>query len=669
MIAGKSLQILPHPCEALPLSTCGEGIKGRGGFQMLRSLLRGSSLFLMIGAVSMLFPVRAATYTIAVNANTKAGSWNRFYERAVASCHMYTVISSAYGRNISNALKKGHAEAGFQTVRGHGILDDDVSVYSEDASGNAVYSWTNVDKIYDSIVAAGMRPLVEISFMPAALAAKPVAGVIGSTINSVWYNGFDGNWCAPKDWNKWKAFMSAFLTHLEGRYGATEVRNNWFFELWNEPNWMYSGGGKDAGYMTLYDSTVVAFAAVDPQVRIGGPAEGGGPQGSVLFDPQFVTHCKTANKKLDFITYHEYANNGAGVCNATVGSTYHKSIVDAVKKVNFSGQILNDEWGATFTQGSTCLDNEQSASFVAKTIHMLNSNDTIAYPPPYTYGWWTLSDIYEETNGTSASVAFSGCYGLLTRGVASIPQSWDVAKPSFNAFKLLHRLGAYKLSCTGGTTASPGVNAIATISATNDTVSVLVYSHVDGTTGVSTTTDNVTLNVTMPTGWTNARMEHFVVDVSHSNSYQTWVGMGKPSSPSAAQWTTIANAAQLAHYDSVATVNITGGTYTKTFTQNYYSVGLIQLTHPSTKALPMGKSFEPVKFSAIKKGNSLYITMPSKGMYSVQLYSASGRKVIDRNIMTKATANVSLVDVTAGVYLLECSGQAQKLLKTVVVGK
>ena len=71
--------------------------------------------------------------------------------------------------------------------------------------------------------------------------------------------------------------MSAFLTHLESRYGAAEVRNNWFFELWNEPGWMYGGGGGQSGYLTLYDSTEVAFAATDPQVRLGGPAAGAAP--------------------------------------------------------------------------------------------------------------------------------------------------------------------------------------------------------------------------------------------------------------------------------------------------------------------------------------------------------------------------------------------------------
>jgi xylan 1,4-beta-xylosidase len=621
-----------------------------------------TGMLIAMGVVSIFSLAQAASYTIAVNAGTKTGSWNRFYERGVASDHMHTVLSTAYGRGIKHAMKLAHDSCGFEYIRGHGVLDDDDAVYSEDASGNAVYTWNGIDGVYDSITAAGMRPLVEISFMPNKLASAQ------SWTNSVWYNGYPGNWNAPKDWGKWKAFMSAFLTHLESRYGAAEVRNNWFFELWNEPNWMYGGGGKDAGYEILYDSTVVAFASVDPQVKIGGPAEGGGTGGSVVFDPQFATHCKNANKKLDFITYHEYANNGAGTCIATASSTYHKSIVDAMKKVNFTGLILCDEMGPTFTQGTTCIDNEQSASYVAKAIHLLNLNDSAAYPPPYVFSWWVISDLYEETNGTGASVAFSGCYGLMTRGTPAIAQSWDVRKPVFNAFMLLHRLGDYKISCTGGTTASPGVNAIATLSAKGDTVSVLVYSHVDGTTGNSSTTDNVTLNVTMPTGWTSARMEHFVVDVNHSNSYQTWVGLGKPASPSAAQWTTIANSAQLAHYDSVANVTITGGTYTKTFTQNYYSVGLIQLTRPSSGVSSLEKSFELPKLNATIIGKNIHLAT-SEGEYMVRLYSANGRKVIDRQIQSKGSAVVSLANVTGGIYLLECSGPSQKLAKTIIIGK
>ena len=375
---------------------------------MVRSKKTG--VLIAMGVVSIFSLAQAASYTIAVNAGTKTGSWNRFYERGVASDHMHTVLSTAYGRGIKHAMTLAHDSCGFGYIRGHGVLDDDDAVYTEDASGNAVYNWNGIDGVYDSITAAGMRPLVEISFMPNALASA------NTHVNSVWYNNVIPNWNAPKDWDKWKAFMSAFLTHLESRYGAAEVRSNWLFELWNEPNWMYGGGGGDNGYLRLYDSTAVAFAATDPQVRLGRPAEGGNT--SLTFDPQLITHCKSSNKEISFVTYHYYANNGAGTNIATVSSSFHKQMVDAVKATNSNVLILCDEMGPTFTQGTTCIDNEQSASFVAKAIHLLNSNDTTAYPPPYVFSWWVVSDLYEETNNTGEGDAFTGCYGLMCRGAS-----------------------------------------------------------------------------------------------------------------------------------------------------------------------------------------------------------------------------------------------------------
>ena len=615
--------------------------------------------FLITGVASVFSFVQAANYAITVNAATKTGSWNRFYERGVASDHMHTFISSAYGRNACNALKKAHDEAGFQYVRGHGIFDDDDSVYSEDASGNAVYRWTSVDKIYDSMVAAGMRPLVEIDYMPNALASAQ------SWINSVWYNGFGGNWNAPKNWNKWKAFIQAFLAHLETRYGQAEVRNNWLFELWNEPNWCYGGGGGDNGWLTLFDSTSVAFMAQDSLLRLGGPYEGGST--SLTFVPELIQHCRTYNRKLAFVDYHAYANNETGNLNAIGENAFHMQWVAACKANNFSGILLNTEMGPSFTQGLALFDNNQAASYLAKIIYLLNSNDTIACPPPYVYSWWVISDIYEETNNTGESPAFAGCYGLLTRGVASIPQSWDVAKPSFNAYMLLHRLGATKLSCTGGTTASPGVNALATISATNDTVSVLVYSHVDGTTGNSATTDSVTLSISgIP--FASAREEHFLIDSTHSNAYTAWIGLGKPTNPTAAQWTTISNAAQLGHYDSVATVTLTGGNFTKKFAQKYYSVALIQLTNTVVSILPEKQAQARAVLSAKVDGTNLLLVLPAGERFAVKLFAANGRKVLERLVTGRPSASLSLAALPAGSYVVECAGPSQKLVKRVVIG-
>ncbi|HAJ79740.1 MAG TPA: hypothetical protein DCO75_08200, partial [Fibrobacteres bacterium] len=297
---------------------------------------------------------------------------------------------------------------------------------------------------------------------------------------------------------------------------------------------------------------------------------------------------------------------------------------------------------------------------------------TAIYPPPYCFSWWALSDIYEETNNTSASCAFSGCYGLLTRGDASISQSWDVAKPAFNAFRLLHKLGSYKISCTGGTTSSPGVNAIATISAKSDTVSVLVFNHEDDTLGNSATSTNVSLTISnIP--FTRAKIEHWAVDKTHSNSYQKWVNLGKPPSPTSAQWDSIAAAADLAHYDSVITdTTIASKTYSKSFTQNYYSIGLIQITNVTGSAIRSNKnavSMHVEKLNASVAGKNICVTLPDASNYNVRLFTTAGRQIASTRVSGIGTHSIPMFKVSSGTYMLECVGGAQKLVKPIVIGR
>jgi hypothetical protein len=143
---------------------------------------------------------------ITVDAGTRGSAWNRFYEKVVASDHANTVLTTAWGRNVQAASKKGHDQAGFQYVRFHGILDSDIGVYTE-SGGTPVYTWTRLDQVYDAIIAADMRPFVEISFMPPPLAS--------GTTTLHWYNRAAANTTPPKDWTKWTNFMTALVQHLE----------------------------------------------------------------------------------------------------------------------------------------------------------------------------------------------------------------------------------------------------------------------------------------------------------------------------------------------------------------------------------------------------------------------------------------------------------------------
>ena len=398
-------------------------------------------------------PTAAAAVTLTLDAATVVRPWNRFYEKTVASDHAHTVLCTEYGRNTQNALRKAHAQAGFQYVRFHALFDDDDAVYSEDAAGNPLYDWSSIDAIYDAITAAGMRPLVEISFTPKALASDPTA-----TLTLLLYNNASPNISPPTgaadDWGKWTALMTAFVRHLEARYTAAEVRA-WSFEVWNEPSWMYTLG--DDGYFELYKNTVTGLVAADPQVRVGGPAGSAGESAGTI--QMLIAGSINTGTKLDFVTYHRYGDdNGLPIADVADAVAFHESLVNTinttvVKGTTFTGEVMNDEFGPSY-KPDISRDNEVAATYIVKTIHLLGSDTTAA--PPSSYGYWALSDLYEEIYTGTATAYRPGNFGLLLKGDPKIPESFDVAKPAFNAFRLLHMMGAEQLSLTGGTTADGG---------------------------------------------------------------------------------------------------------------------------------------------------------------------------------------------------------------------
>jgi xylan 1,4-beta-xylosidase len=518
--------------------------------------------------------------TITVDAGTAVKTWNRFYEKTVASDHAHTLLCTTYGRNIQNALKKAHAQAGFQYVRFHGILDDDVGAYSEDASGVPIYDWSRLDAIYDGIVSAGMRPLVELSFTPSALASTP-----GMLLQALWYNNNSPNISPPTgasdDWTKWSDFMTALAMHLEDRYGADEVRGNWYFEVWNEPSWMYSLG--DPGYFQLYKNTVAGLLAADPDLKVGGPAGSAGESPGLI--QMLITGSINTSTKLDFLTYHRYGDDpnsdNAPATIADVGHAiaFHESLMSTianttVRNMTFTGDVFNDEFGPSWMP-DVSRDNEVGATYIVKTINLLGS-DTSA-PPPASYGYWAVSDLYEEIYTGSMTAYRQGNFGLLLKGDPHIPESFDVAKPTFNAYRLLHMMGDQQLGVTGGTIGD-GVGAAATRSADSSAVQILVYNHVVGGQADSSQANLVSLTVNnLPfTGSGSIRVRQYIVDRGHANSYRAWLAMGSPSNPNQSQWVTLRDAAELCYYET--TVQPSGGSWTLLYPQSIYGVDLFEIT-------------------------------------------------------------------------------------------
>jgi xylan 1,4-beta-xylosidase len=355
---------------------------------------------------------------ITVDAKAASHPFPHFWERMFGSGRAILSLRDSYRQDLV-AVK---AITDFETVRFHAIFHDEVGIYDEDSSGHALYNFSYVDQIYDGLLAAGVRPFVEISFMPNKLAAT-------NALHPFWYKP---NISPPKDWHKWDALVSAFARHLVDRYGLDEVAQ-WYFEVWNEPNLdFWAGEPKQATYWELYDHTALALKAVSPRLRVGGPATA-----QAAWVDVFIRHCAEKNVPVDFVSTHVYANDPPeGVFGAPANIPRDQMVCRAVSNVH--DQILASsrpglpliwsEFNASYKTEPNVTDSIYMGPWLADTIRQCDGLvDIMSY--------WTFSDVFEEQG--VVKTPFYGGYGLIAAG--------GIPKPAFYAFQLLHRLGDERL--------------------------------------------------------------------------------------------------------------------------------------------------------------------------------------------------------------------------------
>jgi xylan 1,4-beta-xylosidase len=199
----------------------------------------------------------SAQDVVEIDARAHTSPFPHFWEEMFGSGRAILALRESY-RNDLRAVKQ---VTDFRYVRFHAILHDEVGVYNEDDHGNPVYNFAYVDEIYDGLLKNGVRPLVEISFMPKKLAFNPDA------LHPFWYKQ---NVSPPKSMERWDGLMTAFAQHLVQRYGVEEVAQ-WYFEVWNEPNIdFWNGIPREKSYFELYDHTARNLKSVSPRLRVGG---------------------------------------------------------------------------------------------------------------------------------------------------------------------------------------------------------------------------------------------------------------------------------------------------------------------------------------------------------------------------------------------------------------
>src|SRR5436190_1795449 len=513
----------------------------------------------------------AASYTITVDASNKTAGNPRFWSASVGTGVGIISLRSDWQTHAKIASR----ELGMQRVRGHGALSDDkdsMAILKWSGTGTPTYNWTNFDKYLDAIAAANMRPLMELDFMPRDLAK----------------NGDSRD--APKDLNVWKQFIQALVQHCVDKYGAADVAT-WYWEVWNEPDYpgFWNGSDKNESaaqkmteYYALYDATVDGATAVLPNIVIGGPAT---TEPSKI--AAFLQHCKTANKRVNFASSHYYPGAcGDSPANASGLTTDNNTRLGQITSGGYTTSAVlsfNTEWNSSYCgQGgkpgdaNESMDSHANAPFIIKAVKLLSDKNQNETPPLTAFSYWVMTDVFGESGSDTgmyiqqqgSNVPFGAVFGLMT--------FQGVRKAAFNGFKMLNYLGPTRL-LSGGGTGNDGVDGLATKSANEDEIQIIVYDYYSA---VKTTgSDSVTVNVSnLPAALAGKELfvTQFVVDETHSNPYSVWVGQTKPTNPTEAQWQAMRKAQHLALAQPVSKKTV-DSSFSTSFTLNKQGATLIVL--------------------------------------------------------------------------------------------
>lgn len=322
-------------------------------------------------------PSAAAPVTARVDVEGDGGTLDRVW-RMIGSERLSQLRDPEVGDEFAEALALAVRDLGATRVRAHAIFHDDVP------------DLATVDAIYDQVLALGLKPVVELSFMPRALAADPEATVFeyGAGIS------------VPKDWDAWGALCGDLAAHLVERYGIDEVAG-WGFEIWNEANLEVFWTGTRDEYFRLYDLAVRAVKAVDERLLVGGPATA-----AAGWIPDFLDHVAETGAPLDFLTTHTYGNLPLDVRE----SLRVRGLDDVL--------VWWTEWGVTPTHFYAISDSVFSAVFLLHGMKSAQGRaDALAY--------WVVSDHFEELGRPPALL--HGGFGLLTVGNLKKPRWWALA--------------------------------------------------------------------------------------------------------------------------------------------------------------------------------------------------------------------------------------------------
>jgi xylan 1,4-beta-xylosidase len=463
------------------------------------------------------------------------------------------------------------------------------NAYTEDRDGKPVYSWTIIDHIFDTFHAAGIRPIVEIGFMPEALSTHPepyrhdFPKVSVSSIYTGWAY-------PPRDYAKWSELVFQFARHLRERYGDAEVKT-WLWEVWNEPDIDYWKGTQEE-YFKLYDLTADAVLRAFPDARVGGPeSTGPGNPRAAEFLRKFLDHCAhqtnyatgKIGSPLLFVSFHPKGSP------KWLGDHVQMGIARQLNAIKNGFQIVGTfpEWrqtpivlGESDPEGCAACSAQQNpqnayrngelfASYTAETInsiYALANSEHVNFLGAVTWSFEFEDEPY-----------FAGFRELASNGLD---------KPVLNAFRMFGMLGGERVQVNSsaalstddvvlnGVRAQPDIKAIATRG--DHEIQILIWNYHDEDLPAAAAPIDLTIEG-LPPDVTRALSEHFRIDAHHSNAFTAWKEMGSPQSPSPVQYQQLEAAGQLQLLGSPTWISLDQGTAHLQFALPRQGLSLIRI--------------------------------------------------------------------------------------------
>jgi xylan 1,4-beta-xylosidase len=496
--------------------------------------------------------------SVAVDAAREIGAWRPIWNWFGHDEPNYTTMP--HGRKLLGDLAALHDGPVYARV--HNLLTSgdgvaalkwgSTNAYTEDADGNAVYSWTILDQIFDVYVELGVTPFVQVGFMPEALSTGPAPyrhDFPRGEITTGWA------W-PPRDYDRWADLVEAWARHVRDRYGEAQV-SGWIWEIWNEPDGLYWKGSVE-DFCQLHDLAAEAIRRVLPRARVGGPHTCGPTSPKAAeFLQKFLNHCAHGTNyatgergsRLDFIAFHAKGK---------------PQLVDGHVRMGLARQLMDIEKGLAivasfpeFRDTAVILGESDPEGCAACSTAMRPEN---AYRDGPLYGAYVVEALARtaELSAKSGIVIegsvtwafefegepfFDGLRELATNGVN---------KAVFNAFRMMAMLEGVRLEATSsgaltledvatnGVRGAPDVNVLATRGARG--VSILVWRYHDD--DIAAPDAQVELTVKgLP--WTKCAIEQFQMDARRGNAYAAWQSMGSPQRPSTEKYAALEKASEL----------------------------------------------------------------------------------------------------------------------------